>query len=660
MADLGLAMDLNPQQRRAAAVDDDVHVIVRAGAGTGKTRTLIARCAHLIREGVRPDRIALMTFTRRAAREMVDRLEDEVGERADSIFAGTFHAFCLGWMRKRPRAFRAEDAIVIDRDDAEQLMKLCRGDHVAKGESFPKAGKILSYHSYARNTNAALREYLETYTELGDVAFQPAVDRPDEDDVVDTIVRIVDSYEQRKRECGYLDFDDLLDLFAKRLEDDDRLLDEVQASLDHVLVDEMQDTNPVQWRILDALRDPPRLYCVGDEAQSIYAFRGADFANVHRFTDRVEDGIELKLERNYRSQQPILDLANWLLADSHLDYDKELVAHRDGDRKPKLHEFDDAKSEAQWLAEDILRRVEEDDAEFRDHMICARTMWAARSDIEPELARRDIPYVVIGGISVFQTAHVKDLMAAIKAARSLDDQLAWSRYLTMFYGVGDVTANRMLETMRSQASVKAARRAFLAEFEDHREILKGPTIAREHQSDPAAAVEELAAFLDDTQKRRYDEWDKRKRDYELLADLAADHDDLREFVETYTLDPLTSKQLEERDRDDVVTLITIHSAKGTEAPTVYIPKARPGMFPHSRSVGDEEAVEEERRILYVAMTRAEDDLVLSRPIEGFADGPYFLDDMPEELVDRQTHGFPTDLGGFQKASQLDSDRSWFD
>lgn len=660
MADPGLAMDLNAQQRKAVALDDDVHAIVRAGAGTGKTRTLIARAAHLIREGVRPDRLALMTFTRRAAREMVDRLEQEVGDRADRIFAGTFHAFCLGWMRRRPRAFRAEDAIVIDRDDAEQLMKLCRGDHVAKGQNFPKAGKILSYHSYARNTTEPLRSYLETYTDLGAASVQATVDRPDDADVVDTIVRIVDEYEQRKRECGYLDFDDLLYLFADRLEGDDRLLSEVQASLDHVLVDEMQDTNPVQWRILDALRDPPRLYCVGDEAQSIYAFRGADFANVHAFTDRVDDSIELKLERNYRSQQPILDLANWLLADSHLDYDKELVAHRDGDHKPQLHEFDDPGSEAGWLADDILRRVEEDDADFSDHMICVRTMWAARSDLEPELARRDIPYVVIGGISVFQTAHVKDLMAAIKAARSLDDQLAWSRYLTMFHGVGDVTANRMLETMRAEPSAEAAQRAFLAGFEDHREILKGPNIARDHQDDPATAVREMAAFLDEIQQRRYDEWDKRKRDYELLGDLAADHDDLREFVETYTLDPITSKQLEERDRDDVVTLITIHSAKGTEAPTVYIPKARPGMYPHARSIGDPESVEEERRILYVAMTRAEDDLVLSRPVEGHPEGPYFLDDLPGELVDRQTHGMATQLGGFQRASELDTERSWFD
>ncbi len=625
-------MQLNPQQQ-AAVEAVDRHVLVLAGAGTGKTATIIGRAAHLLRNDTPARRILLLTFTRRAAREMVARLERDVGSASRGIVAGTFHHFCLLTMRRQPKAFGLVDATVIDRDDQLQLVRLARANVRRKGEQFPQAGKILNAISFARNTNAPLRAYLAKHSDW-------------DDDTTARVLVVAKDYRDRKRQRGYLDFDDLLHRFASVLHKDPKARARVAGGFDHVLVDEMQDTNPLQWLILDALRSTATLFCVGDDAQSIYAFRGADFRNVHAFAERVPGSTTLKLEENYRSTQPILDLANWLLDGSTLEYGKRLRAHRGPGQKPRLMDFDDEWAEAGWIATDLIERHERG-AHWRDHMIITRTAWAARS-LEAELVQRDVPYRFVGGTQLFQAAHVKDLLALVRAGLSHRDELAWIRYLTLWPGIGDVRAARTIDKLLPLPDLPTALDTLRDGWKGDARVPAGPRQVWLDRANPSAVIADATRFLEPLLERRYDNWRDRKRDLALLASLAQRHRSLPAFLEAYALDPISSSEAARLEQDDGITLITAHSAKGTEAPVCYLLRVEPGLYPHSRSLGELDQEEEERRVLYVAMTRAKDTLLLTRSNRfgghrvfwGGAAGQhaqggtaYLLEDVPDPLID---------------------------
>jgi len=627
-------MELNDQQQRAVTCDGG-HVLVLAGAGTGKTRTIIARAAYLIGAGVPPWRILLLTFTRRAAHEMIDRLRMMIGKPAEGILAGTFHHFCLRTMRRMQEAFGIEGATVIDRDDQLQLMRLIRSELKEKNADFPKAAELVNLCSYARNTLQAPASYMETYTEH-------------DGKTIELICRMFEEFERRKQANGYLDYDDILFRFADRLNRDPELNRKIRDAYDHILVDEMQDTNPLQWQMLEGMRDPARLFCVGDDAQSIYAFRGADFRNVHAFSERVPNAEILRLEENYRSTQGILELSNWLLSESEIPYDKYLKAHRTEESTPVLKDFDSEYEEADWITGDLVERHRAG-RPWKDHMIITRTGFGARA-VESYMVEKEIPYQFVGGTSLLQTAHVKDLLCLVRAADSHSDELAWARYLTLWPRIGDKSAARFIKAMQGAADTESALEMLLALLKGRSEIVDGPQSVRDHLGSPPAAIEQAARHLMPLMEKRYDKWKSRLRDFELLIRLAEKHRSLKGFMETYTLDPISISSAEQMGADDVVTLTTVHSAKGTEAPVCYLIRVEPGMYPHMRSLGSEEAKEEERRILYVAMTRAQDELILtrtyhpygwySRPFSGgqnwnAAQGQnYFIEDLDEPLVRR--------------------------
>jgi DNA helicase-2/ATP-dependent DNA helicase PcrA len=626
-------MELNIQQQRAVTSSGG-HVLVLAGAGTGKTRTIIARAAHLIGAGVPPWRILLLTFTRRAAREMVDRLGQMIGKPAEGLPAGTFHHFCLRTMRRMPDAFGIEGTTVIDRDDQLQLMRLIRSDLKEKDADFPKAAELVNLCSYARNTLQPSRSYLETYTEY-------------EGKIIDQLCRMFEVFDQRKRENRYLDYDDILLRFARRLNGDEAVNRRIRESYDHILVDEMQDTNPLQWQMLEGMRDPARLFCVGDDAQSIYAFRGADFRNVHAFRDRIPNAEILRLEENYRSTQGILDLSNWLLDSSNIPYDKHLTAHRKTKSTPTLKDFNSEYEEADWVTGDIVERHRAG-RPWKDHMIITRTGFGARA-VESYMVEKDIPYHFVGGTSLLQTAHVKDLLCLVRAADSHLDELGWARYLTLWPRIGDKSAARLIRGMKDAPDTEKALEMLLPLLKGRQEIVDGPSGVRDYLERPSAAIEQAARFLAPLMEKRYDNWKSRMRDFELLIRIAEKHRTLKGFMETYTLDPISISTAGLLDADDIVILTTVHSAKGTEAPVCYLIRVEPGMYPHMRSMGSEEAKEEERRILYVAMTRAQDELILtrtyhpqgwySRPFSGKQWGAqgenYFIEDLEEPLVRRE-------------------------
>ena len=531
-----MTLNFNRQQRMAVEHSGS-HALVLAGAGTGKTATIIGHAAHLLRQGVEARRILLVTFTRRAASEMIHRLGRDADAAAPRVEAGTFHHFCLRTMQSIPDAFGLRNVTVMDRDDQLQLIKLVRAPLRRKGENFPPAGRIMSTISYARNTNRSFRDYLGDNADLFGW----------EDDVVERMLQIAGNYRKRKEARGYLDFDDLLYRFAARLHRNEEVKKRVKGRYDHILVDEMQDTNPLQWLVLDALRDPPQLFCVGDDAQSIYAFRGADFQNVHQFTKRVSGATVLKLEENYRSLQGILDLANWLLDESPLKYDKQLRSARDAvasppsaapaSGRPRLLDFEDEFGEADWIAKDLVERHQRG-AGWRDHMIITRTAYAARA-LEAALTERKVPYQFIGGTQLFQAAHVRDLLSLVRAGLSNQDDLAWMRYLTLWRGIGDVGAAQAIEKILPHPDVGKALDVLLNEWSGAPEILHGVRAIWLHQGPPSKIIRDAVKFLDDLLRQRYENWDRRKRDLDLLSRLASGHHSMQSFLETYALDPMS-------------------------------------------------------------------------------------------------------------------------
>lgn len=587
---------LNDQQRAAAQFDGQ-HCLILAGAGTGKTTTIVARVAHLIEQGVDPKRILLLTFTRRAAREMKQRMGRLAGSAGKDVSAGTFHRFCLTFMRRWPKFFGTTGATIIDRDDQVSLMKLARATKPQYDKLLPKAPLLVNYYSYARNTNQGMADYLQTFTDLDEPAIQAAIE-------------VVGVYGERKRECRYLDYDDILHVFAQTLHRDAKCRDKLAAMYDHILVDEMQDTNPLQWLILDAIRNPAKLFCVGDDAQSIYAFRGADFQNVHSFTTRVQDSQVLKLETNYRSYQPILDLSNWLLKTSKLDYDKHLVSSRGAGSSPQLIDFDSEFDEADWIAED-LRQRNQDGAAYRDHMILTRTAFGCRT-VEAALIENDIPYRFIGGTTLLKSAHVKDLLALLRAIDNRDDQLAWMRFLCLWPRIGEKTAAKVIPQLQLASDTAEASQLLAKYFSDKPRLAGTVAAVGKKWKTATGAVAAAVQAMEELLEEKYDRWDSRKKDLELLIRLAATHQDVSSFIETYTLDPVTESEAFHDDNDDVLTLITVHSAKGTECPVCYVIGLQPGNYPHSRSVGKASEEEEERRVLYVAMTRAMNELIMTR------------------------------------------------
>lgn len=603
-----------------------------AGAGTGKTRTIIARAAHLIERGVAPERILLLTFTRRAAREMIDRLGEMIGPVSSRILAGTFHHYCLYIMRRMPSAFHIEKATVIDRDDQLQLMKLIRGEIKEKGIPLLRASELLNVSSYARNTLTPIADYIKRFTD-----YDPKT--------AEVVCRMFGIYEDRKQQNDYLDYDDILFRFAERIKEN-AIGDRLRGMYDHILVDEMQDTNPLQWEVLQGLREPARLFCVGDDAQSIYAFRGADFRNVHAFASRIPNSVVLRLEENYRSTQGILDLSNWLLKTSNVKYGKTLSAVRKEQSSPSLIDFTSDIEEARWVVNDLKKRHEQG-LPWKEFMIITRTGQAARA-VESFMVEEEIPYQFVGGTSLLQTAHVKDLLSLVRAAANYRDELAWGRYLTLWPRIGDATAARLIKGMGQEQSMPAAMDWLEKTLKGRSEIIRGVRNVAGIWHDPPGAVREASQFLSPLMEKRYENWRVRSRDLNLLGRLAAEHRSLSAFLEIYTLDPISVSSAGRIGENDIVTLTTVHSAKGTQASVCYLIRVEPGMYPHVRSMGSEDQMEEERRILYVAMTRAKDELIITRTWQNYnwspasycgsggqimGQGvPYFLEDVPEHLL----------------------------
>lgn len=624
--------ELNPQQKQAATTTAQ-NCLVLAGAGCGKTKTIVARAAYLIDQGLAAQQIQILTFTRRSASEIVTRVEQHMGVQAKGLRASTFHTFCMYLLRRNPRAFGLSQFSIIDRDDQLLMFRLLRGKD--KGNVLPKAAELCDLYSYARNTK----------TKLSDALVEQL---PQAVEYKAQIAELMKAYEQRKQERNFLDYDDILSIVAVHLQSSPELVKWVTGFCSALLVDEMQDTNPLQWALLQPLVGKVKLFCVGDDAQSIYGFRGADFENIHHFKERVPDAEVLTLEMNYRSTQGILDLSNWLLEQSQIEYDKHLQAYRGKGLKPQLHILSNEFEEANWIVQDLNRRHMQG-AAWAEHMVLLRSGFSGRY-LEGALIAANIPYRFVGGVKLLESAHVKDVLSLLRVSVNPQDDLAWMRFLTLWDGVGDVGASKLAQELIQLPDIEAR----CQRLERHGKvpqqailILMQLDVLQQHvEACIGLALEALNEQLENNYKTK--DWSRRVKDFDLVKQLACKHSALGEFLEEYVLDPISISEIDKTPDQDLVTLITIHSAKGAEQKVCYVPHVSPNQYPHARAQGDFDDVEEERRVLYVALTRAEDELILTkqnlnlwsqdqydelgRKIES-----YFLNDLPQHLVDVQIH-----------------------
>lgn len=628
-------LSLNEEQMAAAHYSGPAkNLLVLAGAGTGKTRTLIGRVIYLIKQGVPAKRILLLTFTRRAAGEMRVRLKQEIGGDANKIMAGTFHQFCLKIMQVNPDAFGYKSLSVIDMDDAKSVVSSVRGAYIKKTglKALPKAEEIQQVISYSTNICMDLKKYLKEYSEYDDVTIQ-------------SLSEIAKLYEKAKLQRYYLDYDDILSKFAGTLQNNRKLASKLATVFPHILVDEFQDNNGLQYSILKCLSEAS-LFLVGDDAQSIYSFRGADFNTVHDFKKATPNSEVLKLVENYRSYQEILAISNWLLSESPVGYDKYLVSARGNGPKPHLLDFEYRHEEANWVASDIQNKQMADQP-LSNIMVLVRTAFSAK-DLEAELIERDIPYQFVGGTSLLESAHVKDVLALCRIVINRYDEIAWFRFLKMYEGIGDVTARKVTEEIfKNDPSIPET---VLIErvIKERVDIVESFNNAKVHRNNPKLALESACKSLDALMKAKYDNFDRREQDLILLCNMAERFKSLESFLETYTLNPVTKTENDDQEApEEKVTLITVHSAKGLESPICYCIGVQPGLYPHVRSLGDEEKMEEERRVLYVALTRAKDELYITRsneqpnafgiPDHGGSDY-YLLNDLPDSLVSSDFKG----------------------
>ena len=629
---------LNELQRRAAVHGQPLPgrgvragpLLIVAGAGTGKTNTLAHRVAHLLIHGVDPARILMLTFTRRAAAEMRRRAADiaagalgpdrvaggaALGQRL--AWAGTFHSIGNRLLRHHASALRLDPQFtVLDRGDAADVLDALRTELglAQKEQRFPRKDTCLQIYSHRVNTRGALRATLE-----GQFPWCAHWE--------EALTGLYRAYVERKQCENLLDYDDLL-LYWHVMMSDTRLAERIGAQFDHVLVDEYQDTNTLQADILHALKpDGAGVVVVGDDAQSIYSFRAASVENILGFPDRFTPRAEvIALARNYRSTQPILDLANAVMAEAPRRYPKDLHAERGSGARPRLVMVADLRQQAECVCDEVLRRREAN-VPLRRQGVLFRS--SSHSDVlEIELARRGIPYVKYGGLRFLDAGHVKDLLALLRWVDNPRNALAASRVLQLLPGMGPVNARWVLERLESLG----ARLGALRELEP-------PAAAAAHWPALVELLAELAApdcpwpgqverarlWYQPHFERLYEQVHTRGGDLEQLTLLSGQFPSRERFLTELALDPPAAAgdlsgppALDE----DYLVLSTVHSAKGMEWDTVYLLNVVDGSFPSEFAAGRAELLEEERRLFYVALTRAQNDLMLFAPLKFFLSGQH--------------------------------------
>jgi DNA helicase-2/ATP-dependent DNA helicase PcrA len=640
--------ELNDEQFRVVTAPPKAALVV-AGAGTGITRAITYRVAYLIEQGVSPQRILLATFTNRAAREMLRRVESLTGsQNVHRVWGGTFHRIANLILRRHAASIGFEQNYsILDSEDAREMINVCVDEAAidTTKKRFPKAEVVQGIISYANNTDMPIEDvvgYKYPY-------FEPLTAQ---------IKRVDALYQSRKQERNVMDYDDLL-LNVKRLLVEKPAVGDLYAEqFQHILVDEYQDTNRLQAEIIDLLAVKHRnVMVVGDDAQSIFAWRGAEFTNIYEFPKRYPDAQLFKLETNYRSTPEILGLANTSIACNRKQFPKVLTAvRRSRDVKPALVPCSDVEQQSAFVASRILE-LRDEGTSLEDIAVLYRSHYHS-IELQLELSRRNIPYRVQSGVRFFEQAHIKDVISYLRIIINPRDELAWKRILKMIPGVGNVTANRIYESivLRPPASLlpegpvvgvdgllpgddpssiagglvrladspQTARLRSSRPWKDFVELLE-ILVQQENRNNPAKQIELiLANGYEQYLQENFENAEARIEDLKGLASFANRYATTEEFLSELALlsterfkepQPLVGEEVIQGGEDDeLLTLTSVHQAKGLEWKAVFIIWAAEGKFPSPKSLREFDSEEEERRLWYVAMTRAKDELYLTYPL----------------------------------------------
>ena len=637
--------ELNDEQREVVLAGGGP-ILVIAGAGSGKTRTLVYRVSRLIESGHDPSRLLLLTFTNKAAREMLRRVETLLAVDTRRLAGGTFHSVGNRLLRRfGARLGLTVNFTILDPEDARELMEAATSDRKIPTleRRFPKGDVLQDLYSYTINTGRSFTEVLAEHA-------------PHFSELETEIVSVFQRYRERKRQGNAVDYDDLLLLWKKLLDEVPAAATELRSSFDHVLVDEYQDTNRLQGEIVDGMAKLKKnVTVVGDDAQAIYSFRGASFENILGFPQRYPDVQTFRLTRNYRSTPEILALANASIAHNEKQFPKELAASRESGALPAVVALPDIPDQARFVGQRLLEWHDEGE-KLSDLAVLYRAHYQAL-ELQIELTRRGIPYEIRSGTRFFEQRHVKDVLAFLRIVVNPKDELSWKRALKLFPRVGERSAAAVWEAIGARPDPLEAFRSLDAKSVDlgrGSETALRPFRALLSQLDspglrstPAEAIRTVVEDVyKDYARAKFPNGNARLDDLEQFAQFAQTYDSLPAFLEDVTLfNELSGEDVVAGEPDDDrVVLSSIHQAKGLEWSRVIVMGLSEGRFPNYRSIATDEGLEEERRLFYVAVTRAKNELALVYPmlardrygVDVILEPSRFVAELPETVYERWT------------------------
>jgi len=619
--------ELNEKQLEAVMAHNGA-ILVIAGAGSGKTKTLTYRTARLIEDGVNPENILLLTFTKKASAQMLNRAVLVLDERCENVAGGTFHSFSNMILRKYASCLGLKNNFTImDTSDSEDVINHITNNLYPKKEKrFPKKSTILEIYSKSVNKEIPVKEIVEKdyYNFL---------------EVVDKIVEIQKGYVKYKRENSLLDYDDLLLYLKFLLNDNENIRKKLSNQYKYIMIDEYQDTNTLQADIIKLLAsEHNNVMAVGDDSQSIYSFRGANYQNILEFPNIFKDVKIIKLEQNYRSSQNILNLTNKIISKAKFGYKKELFSEIKDIKMPMLIRAKNSQTEAEFVCQKVLELIDED-ISLNDICVLIRNSRMSYN-LEIELAKYNIPFQKFGGPKFLDSAHIKDIIAHLRVILNPDDTISLNRILLLLKGIGAKAVSTIIPVIQNKSyNQKLLAGKFAPVLSPLFKILK-----ESENYDLQTLIENIINYYRPILKDKYDDYQKREKDLEHFLYLSKQYKKLDNFLSDLALEPpeATVEGMYKRNiKDDCLTISTIHSAKGLEWNSVFIIGAVDGRFPSAYSFNSVEEMEEELRLMYVATTRAKSDLMISYPIDMYdwssgmvlSKPSRFLDDIESSLIE---------------------------
>ena len=628
---INYSQELNEKQLEAVMSNEGALLVI-AGAGSGKTKTLTYRVARLIEDGVQPQNILLLTFTKKAAHEMLSRASLVLDSRCEKVAGGTFHSFANIILRKYASFLKLKNNFTImDRADCEDVINHIVGQMFPKKEKrFPKKSTLLDMYSKSVNKVTPTKQIIED-------------EFPQFEHCIDKIIEVHKAYVIYKRENSILDYDDLLLYMKLLLENNEDLRKKISGEYKYIMVDEYQDTNTLQADVIKLLASVHgNIMAVGDDAQSIYSFRGANYRNIFDFPKIFPNTKIIKLEQNYRSTQNILKLTNTIIGKAKEKYDKELFSQIQSPVKPALICAKNTQMEADFICQRILELLDED-VSLGDICVLARNARMSYS-LEMELSKRAIPFQKFGGPKFMETAHIKDVAAHIRVIVNPDDVVSLTRILLLLKGVGNSTVNNIIPVLKGNINpdIKLLPSNKMTSLSPLLNVL-GRERSKIATKKPSEIVEEIIRYYKPILKDKYDDFSKREKDLDHFQYLSTQYSNLEDFINDMALEPpdASVEGMYKAVDDEALTISTIHSAKGLEWDSVFIIGAVDGRFPSAYSFNSEEEMDEELRLMYVATTRAKNNLYITYPVDMYdysmnmvlSKPSRFLDNIDDDILE---------------------------